>query len=77
MINLPGFTVSVEQMLSDLVSIKGEQILDKIQFKFDENINNIVASWPVEIDKNTALKLGFTADNNFKEVIQQFIQYDM
>lgn len=76
-INLPGFTVSVEQMLSDLVSIKGEQILDKIQFKFDENINNIVASWPVEIDKNTALKLGFTADNNFKEVIQQFIQYDM
>lgn len=76
-INLPGFTVSVEQMLSDLVSIKGEQILDKVQFKFDENINNIVASWPVEIDKTTALKLGFTADNNFKEVIQQFIQYDM
>lgn len=76
-INLPGFTVSVEQMLSDLVSIKGEQILDKVQFKFDENINNIVASWPVEIDKATALKLGFTADNNFKEVIQQFIQYDM
>ncbi|MEG9481916.1 D-erythronate dehydrogenase [Mannheimia sp. HC-2023] len=76
-INLPGFTVSVEQMLSDLVSIKGEQILDKVQFKFDENINNIVASWPVEINKATALKLGFTADNNFKEVIQQFIQYDM
>ncbi|MFD0966195.1 D-erythronate dehydrogenase [Seminibacterium arietis] len=76
-INLPGFKVSVEQMLSDLASIKGERILDKIQFKFDENINNIVASWPVEIDKTTALKLGFTADNNFKEVIQQFIQYDM
>lgn len=76
-INLPGFTVSVEQMLSDLVSIKGEQILEKIQFKFDENINNIVASWPAEIDKTTALTLGFTADNNFKEVIQQFIQYDM
>lgn len=76
-INLPGFTVSVEQMLSDLVSIKGEQILEKIQFKFDEHINNIVASWPAEIDKTTALTLGFTADNNFKEVIQQFIQYDM
>lgn len=76
-INLPGFTVSVEQMLSDLVSIKGEQILEKIQFKFDENISNIVASWPAEIEKDKALKLGFTADNDFKEVIQQFIQYDM
>lgn len=76
-INLPGFTVSVKQMLSDLTSIKGEQILDKIRFEFDENINNIVASWPVEIDNRTACQLGFTADVDFKEVIQQFIKHDM
>lgn len=76
-INLPGFTVSVKQMLSDLASIKGEQILQKIRFEFDENINNIVASWPVEIDNSTSLNLGFTADVDFKEVIQQFIKHDM
>ncbi|QLB39663.1 MULTISPECIES: D-erythronate dehydrogenase [Mannheimia] len=76
-INLPGFTVSVKQMLSDLASIKGEQILQKIRFEFDENINNIVASWPVEIDNSTSLNLGFTADVDFKEVIQRFIKHDM
>lgn len=76
-INLPGFTVSVKQMLSDLASIKGENILEKVRFEFDQNINNIVASWPAEIDNNTALKLGFSVDVDFKEVIQQFIKHDM
>ncbi|WP_249960626.1 D-erythronate dehydrogenase [Histophilus somni] len=76
-INLPGFTVSVKQMLSDLASIKGENILEKVRFEFDENINNIVASWPAEIDNKTALKHGFNVDADFKEVIQQFIKNDM
>lgn len=76
-INLPGFTVSVKQMLSDLASIRGENILEKVRFEFDENINNIVASWPAEIDNKTALKHGFNVDVDFKEVIQQFIKNDM
>lgn len=66
-INLPGFTVSVKQMLSDLASIKGEKHhLEKVRFEFDENINNIVASWPAEIDNKTALKHGFNVDVDFK-----------
>ncbi|OOF59978.1 D-erythronate dehydrogenase [Rodentibacter myodis] len=76
-INLPGFTVSVKQMLSDLAEVKGEQILQNVKFEFDEGINNIVASWPAEINCSQALNLGFMVDSNFKEVIQQFIQFDM
>ncbi len=76
-INLPGFTVSVKQMLSDLAEVKGEQILQNVKFEFDEGINNIVASWPAEINCSQALELGFRADNNFKDVIHQFIQFDM
>lgn len=76
-INLPGFTVSVKQMLNDLAQIKGEEILHYVKFEFDENINNIVASWPAEIDNTRALALGFTADKKFEDVIQQFIQYDL
>lgn len=76
-INLPGFTVSVKQMLNDLAQLKGEEILHYVKFEFDENINNIVASWPAEIDNTRALALGFTADKKFEDVIQQFIQYDL
>ncbi|PJG86111.1 D-erythronate dehydrogenase [Conservatibacter flavescens] len=76
-INLPGFTISVKQMLADLAQVKGEAILKHIQFNFDESINNIVASWPATINCKTALDVGFTADKNFVDVIQQFIQCDM
>lgn len=76
-INLPGFTVSVEQMLADLVKVKGEQILQYVKFEFDEGINHIVASWPATINCSQAFGLGFTADQNFADVIQQFIQCDM
>lgn len=76
-INLPGFTVSVEQMLSNLAEVKGKEILEKVRFEFDENINNIVASWPAQINCEQALNLGFKVDENFVDVIQQFIQFDM
>ncbi len=76
-INLPGFTVSVKQMLSDLAGIKGDQILENVKFEFDQNINNIVASWPAEINCSQALALGFSVDQNFKDVIHQFIQFDL
>lgn len=76
-INLPGFMVSVKEMLADLAHIKGEEILEKITFEFDENINNIVASWPVEINCAQAQALGFKADADFASVIKQFIQFDM
>lgn len=76
-VNLPGFTISVRQMLADLAQLKGENILDHIQFEFDESINNIVASWPSAIDCSTAERLGFKVDKNFTDVIQQFIQCDM
>lgn len=76
-INLPGFSISVQQMLTDLSAIKGEQILENIEFSFDENINNIVASWPAQIDNTQSMRLGFSVDQHFTDVIQQFIQYDM
>lgn len=76
-INLPGFTVSIKQMLAELAAIKGDDILHKVKFEFDDNINNIVASWPVAIDCQQAQTLGFKADKQFSDVIQQFIDCDM
>ncbi|AFF24838.1 D-erythronate dehydrogenase [Pasteurella multocida] len=76
-INLPGFTVTVENMLSELAKVKGDAILQYVNVAFDEGINNIVASWPAAINCSHALGLGFHADQRFADVIQQFIQYDM
>ncbi|TDQ59384.1 nucleoside-diphosphate-sugar epimerase [Mesocricetibacter intestinalis] len=76
-INLPGFSISVHHMLEALAAIKGEEILGYIDFEFDAAINDIVASWPAEINCEQALSLGFKADSSFKEVINQFIRCDM
>ncbi|MBE2894568.1 D-erythronate dehydrogenase [Spirabiliibacterium falconis] len=76
-INLPGISVSVESMLNDLVAMKGQAILEHIRFIFDEKINAIVASWPSRIDTTTALSLGFYQDENFRDVITQFMACDL
>ncbi|MEE6039042.1 SDR family oxidoreductase, partial [Avibacterium paragallinarum] len=76
-VNLPGFSVSVNEMLAALADLKGQDILRLVQFQFDPQINDIVASWPAQMDNRRALSLGFTADDNFNAVIQQFIQNDM
>ena len=76
-INLPGFTISVQQMLDDLAAIKGKNILQHIKPQLDEGINAIVASWPAAIDNTSALARGFICDSDFQSVIRQFIDKDL
>ena len=44
-VNLPGIRVTVKDMLKALGKVAGKKALDKIQFKPDPAINNIVSSW--------------------------------
>ena len=73
-VNLPGIRVTVKDMLKALGKVAGKKALDKIQFKPDPGINNIVSSWPGHIDNAPALKLGFKVDHHFEDFINQFIQ---
>jgi nucleoside-diphosphate-sugar epimerase len=72
-INLPGITVTVGQMLESLARLSGEATAARVSFKSDDSINRIVTSWPSALDNSRALQLGFTADNNFDDFIQQHI----
>lgn len=73
-VNLPGIRVTVKDMLEALGKVAGIKALNKIQFKPDRAINNIVSSWPGHIDNTPALKLGFQVDHRFEDFINQFIQ---
>lgn len=74
-INLPGITVSVEEMLNDLAAIKGADVLKHITTAYDDNINAIVAAWPAAINTATANALGFHQDHNFKNIIEQYLNH--
>ncbi len=70
---LPGITVSVKDMIASLRKICGDQIADRIVFKYDEFINSLVSTWPTRIDNAHALQLGFKVDGSFDGFIRQYI----
>lgn len=72
-INLPGISVTVQQMLNSLKRVTDDATLARVQFKQDDHINQIVSSWPGAIDNTRALKLGFAGDDNFDNFIHQHI----
>jgi nucleoside-diphosphate-sugar epimerase len=72
-VNLPGITVTVNQMLEGLRRATDEETLGRVKFKPDESINKIVSTWPGAIDNTRALQLGFFKDDSFDTFIHQHI----
>ncbi|MCA6221779.1 D-erythronate dehydrogenase [Photorhabdus antumapuensis] len=72
-VNLPGISVTVQDMIDSLAEVAGQKAVDLIRFEPDENINRIVASWPGHFDISRGLSLGFQADNTFSDAIRAFI----
>jgi D-erythronate 2-dehydrogenase len=72
-VNLPGLSVSVQQMIDALAKVAGPETIQHIQYQRDEAISRIVASWPSQFDISRALALGFIQDHNFEEIIQSAI----
>ncbi|KPJ15927.1 Uncharacterized protein RR48_09973 [Papilio machaon] len=73
-INLPGLTATVGEMMRALREVAGEEVASRVQFVKDEMIARMVASFPPEFDTTRANHLGFIADSNFAEVIRIFIE---
>lgn len=63
-VNLPGVTVTVKQMLEALGKVRGEDALGLVKEEYDESVskNKIVGSWPSVFDVTRAKELGFQDD---------------
>jgi D-erythronate 2-dehydrogenase len=71
-VNLPGLSVTVQQMIDALAEVAGSETIQHIQYQFDEAVSQIVTSWPSQFDMTRAVALGFTQDQNFAEIIRAF-----
>ncbi|WP_247236767.1 D-erythronate dehydrogenase [Telluribacter sp. SYSU D00476] len=76
-LNLPGISVTVQQMLDSLERQTDAATLSRVRFEPDEAINRIVSSWPGQIDNSRALRLGFQVDSGFDSFITQFMANDL
>jgi nucleoside-diphosphate-sugar epimerase len=72
-VNLPGITATVAQMLQSLTSVAGEKVAQRVQWKPDARIQAIVETWPVRFRTPRALEMGFRADPDVETVIRDYI----
>jgi nucleoside-diphosphate-sugar epimerase len=69
-INLPGLTVSVAEMIRALTRAGGDAAL--IEWLPDPAIRRLVGSWPVAMNTARADAMGFAGDANIDDIIADF-----
>ncbi|WP_341958108.1 D-erythronate dehydrogenase [Pseudomonas sp. RC10] len=72
-INMPGLSITVADMIDALRRTAGDEVAHRIRLGRNPAIEKIVGSWPGSFTATYAKKLGFTADHDFADVIGQFI----
>jgi D-erythronate 2-dehydrogenase len=76
-INLPGMTVTVADMVNNLEAVAGKKTTDLIDWQPDAFIQSIVLTFPSFFDTPLALALGFKKDTSFKEIIEDFVNDEL
>ena len=71
-VNLPGITVTVDDILEALRAVVGDKALDLVEEKRDVKIEAIVGSWPARFDIGRAMSLGLTGDVTLVETVEAF-----
>jgi len=73
-LNLPGISVSVDEMVAALREVAGEAVVKRIQWQPDPRIEKIVGSWPGRWDTTRAEQLGLSGEKSFADVIRSYIE---
>jgi nucleoside-diphosphate-sugar epimerase len=70
-VNLPGITLTVREMLDAMGRVAGAEAPKRVSFVPDARIQAIVKTWPVRFRTDRALEMGFKADTDFEDVVRQ------
>ena len=76
-VNLPGLSVTVGEILDALEIIGGQTARQMVSDVPDAAIEKIVASWPAVWDDATARALGFEGDTTIAQIIDAFVSDDL
>jgi len=72
-VNLPGITATLEEMLAALGRVAGAKVAQRVAWKPDARIQAIVRTWPVSFRTPRALQMGFHADADVESIIRNYI----
>jgi len=72
-VNLPGITASVAEMVEALKRVAGAKTAARVQFKPEARIEAIVKTWPARFKTPRSLAMGFRADESVESVIRDYL----
>ncbi len=73
-VNLPGITLTVREMIDAMGRAAGREALERVKFVPDARIQSIVKTWPVRFRTDRALAMGFKADGDFESIVKDHLQ---
>ena len=72
-LNLPGLCVTPAQMLASLERAGGAAARARVHCELDPRVTRVFSTWPGALDDQRARRLGFTGDQDFDEVVRQYV----
>ena len=73
-VNLPGITLSVREMIEAMGRVAGADTTKRVRFVPDARIQAIVKTWPVRFRTDRADAMGFKADPDFESVVRDHME---
>ena len=73
-VNLPGRTMSVQEMLDALETVAGREVRARIREERDEAIERIVYGWAVAYDTKRARELGFREEQELEQTVRDYVE---
>jgi D-erythronate 2-dehydrogenase len=73
-LNLPGISVSVDEMVAALREVAGDEVANRIVWQPDARVEKIVGSWPGRWDTSRAERLGLAGERSFADVIRHYLE---
>ena len=69
-VNLPGITLTVREMIDAMGRVAGREAVSRVKFVPDARIQAIVKTWPVRFRTERALAMGFKPDADFESIVR-------
>jgi nucleoside-diphosphate-sugar epimerase len=73
-VNAPGLSVTVGEMVDALERVAGADVAQRVRWERDPRVERIVASWPGALDATRATALGLPADDSFDTILRRYMQ---
>ncbi len=76
-VNLPGLTVTIKDMVDTLGAVAGQKAVQLIDWEPDAFLQSIVLTFPREFETKRALALGFHGDPSLKSIVESFVEQEL